>query len=324
MFITVWWLAVEHGDRRLFARLCLSGFMCIVLASPSVWALLHLHPLTVNAWIQAPDLRNLAFLVTQDFGADFGATGARTELLARILVFGPWPILGLVATLRPRTGAVRAAGPLMLTLSAGIVALIAAISYLGRPIFLEGPLVPAQLGWVMLCALAPLAFPSHWRPVATTVLVLCFVLGAAAYFKGKGPSSRNEDWRGVAAELRARTPDGLRVLTDADGPILLKHYLQNDPGKSHVPVTGFPQEISVEIGRAQLKTEPPSLAWFGAAIDTEVGAIVTQLSSDQSAWLVLRAPSAKLVDALARNGIVPLFQKERLVAFHTSAEDAIQ
>jgi hypothetical protein len=312
----VWWLTVERGSRQLLGRLCFSGLLCLVLAAQPVWAMMHAHPLELAGWITPPDRQVLAYLVTQEFAANFGTNLGRPELAARVIVFGAWPILGLFVLLRSKNTNVRATGLLMLTMSVGMVTLIAAVTYLGRPIFLSRTLIPAQLGWIMLCAMAPLAIPTRWRAAVTTVLVLCFVLGASAYFLADDRSTTNEDWRGMAAELRARTPGRLNVFTDSDSSVLAKHYLQRGESGADVQVTALPQEISVEIARDQLRSEISAEPWFGNPVETSLDTIVAELSRDQSAWFVVRVPSDELVALLAKNQIVPLVRNKRPVVFH--------
>jgi mannosyltransferase len=312
----LWWLLSERADRQILARLLLSFLCFVLLAGPSIWALIRIHPMIVNDWIKAPGLRDLISLVSLEFSADLG-TRRRfgVEMAARVAVFGVWPILGLFAIFRGDNSFTRRAGLLMLLSSVGIVGLLAVFSYLVRPILLERTAFPAQLGWIVLCAFAPLAFPPRWTRLATIVLVMCFALGATAYFRGELLSPNHEDWRGMAAEIRARTPGRLQVLTEGGGGVLLRRYLGSSEGEFSSRVAEYPEELSLAIGRDQLENNPPGIAWWGGSIDTALDRIVVQLNRDQSAWLVLRNPKDDLIAELAQRGVKQEVRMGFLVAF---------
>jgi hypothetical protein len=308
-----WWLVVERADRVIFGRLCVAALCFLVLAGPALWMFLNVGPLSVNAWITKLNLRDFVFLLAHGFSASLGLPGA-WGLLARIAVFGAWPLLGLAAIISAPQRATRLAGLLMLLVSFGAVAIITVISYLGRPILLERTIMAAQIGWVVLCAFAPLAVLPRYRSVVTGAFILSFGIGAVAYFMSKDLRV-GEDWRGVAAAMRAQTSGKLTVFADANSSILMRYYLR-DAGRSESTVIALPHELSVSTGRAQLEIERSGRPWFARLIDIEEAK--RHLNRDRSAWLVLYYPSDDAVADLGRIGFLPQFHTGGLHAFRAA------
>jgi mannosyltransferase len=320
----LWWMIVERGDRQLLGRLCLSGLCFVVIAGPSLWALIHIHPMDADSWLKAPAPLDLVLLITGMFSANFGANRLAVELAVRICVFGIWPILGLVAISQTRNRIPRAAGFLLLAASIGIVGLIAAITYGGRPILLDRTVVPAQIGWIVLCAFAPLAFTAGYRALPAAAMLLCFSLGAISYVTAKPSSQYHEDWRGMAAEIRNQTTGEVHVFTENGGGVLLEHYFRSKGRVGSIHVAELPTPLSVDIGRAQLASEPPGKARFGVHIETALNSVVSILDQDQSAWLVLRNPRVETIAGLAGSRILPLIQVGPLMAFHAEEHHSRQ
>ena len=317
-----WWLIAERADSVLFGRLCATGLCVLILAGPPIWMLINLKPLSANEWIKAPSLHDFAFLSTQVFSADFGTYRRGWELAARIVTFGAWPVLGIIAIARTPDRATRAAGLLMILASIGVFICIAAISYLAKPILLQRTVMPVQLGWAVLCSFSLIAFSSRYHTAVAGALLLCFGIGALSFFVGKDRARAGEDWPAMVAAIRAQTPGTLQVVTDGSGGLLMNYYLRRyavDGGSVITLPDRAPGEFSFSTGETD--TTESRLATFLSAAEIErVRNAVAGLSHHRSAWLVLRRPSVETVELLGQSGIVPLIRMDGLTAFRANPQ----
>lgn len=272
-----WWLWSGRPARR-FLGLALTAGVFLVLAGPALWFFgRYALGQAADFWIVAPTARQFADLVSKTFGADFGLPNKTVELALRVFLFAIWPILGLVAAWRSRAHAFVVAA---LATSVGVFALMAAVSYAVKPVILDRVLIPCQIGWVLLCAHAPMAMSPRWRDATTAAMVLAFATGALSYHLRREAVVQGECWRETAAAILARDPDRAPVIASGAAALLLEYYFSR--AGADVAVIYFPDRPSV----ANADRAHGPRRWFSRRLGDSPAALHALLQHERPAWIV--------------------------------------
>lgn len=304
------WLVAGRAALPLLKRYLIAAGVFFVTAAPALWQLFaYALPATEEFFASNPDvweqdiaLADIVDRATFTFGAAFGLENWRAEILLRLAVFGVWPLLGLLALFRQGGPRERAAGLMLVAASAGAFGLFQLANVLGHPT--GRGVYPAQIGWTVLCASAPLLFaPGRLRLLTGGAVFAAFTIGAASFFTHPD-LNRKEPWRETARFIDAHTPPGAgTVYALGTGAVLLEHYL-HDHGRHDIDVIALPQPLAIPERRAPFT---PHYQPFAATVSDEAeGQLSDLLKDDEIAWFVARSPEraelAPVRRALAAHG----------------------
>lgn len=276
----------------LVPRYAVSAGIFLALAGYALWLMVaYALPGSGEFWISAPSFADTLDAATVIFGAAFGLDRWGHEIALRALIFAPWPLLGLWAAWRTGQHGMRAIAALMVIVSAATFAAFLAISFAGKPVFLQRVLVPSQLGWIVICAMGVLAFDSaRTRQVVAGSMTGAFALGALAYHVARPPIMVKEPWRGQAAYIAANAPTDTRLFTAPAGEILLDYYLTR-LGRSDIQVTSLSGPMATPPLRAPFEN---TAAYFTPPIRPDSAVKLRDaIQAGGPVWVAMRTPDLK-------------------------------
>jgi mannosyltransferase len=273
-----------------------SVLIFLLLAAPVLWLFVaYAMPGSGDFWIKPPSLPDMLDATSTIFGAAFSLPSWRSDLLLRLAIFAPWPVLGLAYGLFRGDKHVRTSAALLFALSLGAFALYLVVTYVGRPVFLQRVVLPTQLGWIVLCAMAPLVFPAgRLRHAASALLVVFFSAGAIAYHEARPEITRKEPWGKTAALVAQHSPEGATVFTSGSGEVIIGYYL-DQLGRSDIELVPVSGSLSIPEVRQPFEAgagyySPPLTAEGAARMKARMSA------DDGIYWLVLRNPDGRALE----------------------------
>lgn len=284
------WIGPERRETGLLRGYLMSVGAFLLAGGYALWLMLaYALPSSAEFWIGPPSLADIADAATSVFGASLGLKSFGAEIIVRAALFFVWPLLGAYALWQRGDLQSRAALAFLVLISFGSFAAYLGVTFAGKPVFLQRILIAEQLGWVVLCALAPLALTRFQTAQRMAVIVLLAVFAVTGLGRAFGPDApfRKEPWLEAAREIAERAGPGERVFTSASGELLMAYYLPR-LGRSDLRVISVNGHMSTPgPGRA----DDPEGAFFTPAITPEAGArLASQLEIGGPAWWVVRKP----------------------------------
>ncbi len=285
------WLALGRARLDILTRYLISAAAFLIPAAPALWIFLaYAVPGSNDFWIVAPSLADAMDAVSIIYGASYALDSWRADLLLRLLIFAPWPLLGLAYAWTSRDRLVRSNAALMLALSIGAFGLFLLVTYLSRPVFLQRIILPTQIGWIVLSAMAPLAFPAgRIRNSVAAVMVLVFSSGAVAYHAARPEITRKEPWREVADMIARHSPANTHVFTSASGDIIISYYLEK-LGRTDIRVTALSGGLRIPEVRRPFQ---PGADYYSPRLDpADAARMEAMMARADVSWLTLRKPDS--------------------------------
>lgn len=301
-------VSAQEKWRTHLVRHLVSALVFAFLAGPALWLMFaYSLPGSRDFWISVPSLADTLDAATTIFGAALGLESWSREIALRALIFAPWPLLGAWAAWRTGRGDLRAFAALLAMASVGAFTAMLVVSWAGKPIFLQRTLVPMQLGWILLCALAPLAVKAPQAKRVLAAGVACaFGLGALAFHVARPPILEKEPWRDQARHIAETAPADTRVFTAPAGEILLDYYLTR-MGRTDIQVVSLSGPMATPPPRAPFER---TAAYFTPAITPAAAETVDEaIAAGGPVWVVMRRPDARswgpVREVLAAHGAGP-------------------
>lgn len=289
------WIVLARRRLDIFGLYLRSAALFLVVAAPALWIFLaYAMPGSGDFWIHPPSLADAIDATSIIFGAAFALDSWSLDILMRLAIFAPWPLLGLVYAWRSGQTQVRINAGLLALLSVAAFGLFLLVTYLGRPVFLQRIVLPTQIGWIVLCAMSPLIFPSgRARHVAAGAVVLAFSAGAIAYHGARAEITKKEPWREVAALISQHSPDGAKVFTSGSGEVILDHYLEH-LGRSDIEVIAIAGSLRVPQVRRPFEA---GTGYYSPRLTAE-GAqrMKAQMSPVGVYWFTIRKPDGEAAE----------------------------
>ncbi len=306
----IWWIVAARGRLDVFWRLSVAGGLVAASALPVIWiyltrttAIAETHP---NADLTYNSLFHLATAVSEAFGAELTTRPYRVELLLRALMFGAWPVLGVIGLFRAREY-IRVSGVLAVgAASFGAVVILAAVAISSSAILQPRMLAPAQIGWAILCAFSILAFGRavRWRLIMAAVMVCVMAIPAIGLALRLNPHGERIDWPQLAGAIASSSDTGGTVYADAFVMITLRHHVeQAAPGR--FDFVSWPEELDLAAMAANARNTPTSvMAARGALTDAQLNELNQELNRGGVVWVWLPDynPNAEIqarIDAVA-------------------------
>jgi len=284
------WRAADHRQ-LLSLRYALAGAVFLVIGGRALWLMLaYALPASDNFWIAVPSPSDVIDATSIIFGGALAMDSWSLEVLTRILLFAPWPLLGAFALWQRGEETERLC--LALFILSSIVAFSAylAVTYLGKPVFLQRVVLSAQLGWVVMCGACILAFrDKQFRAIAASLLVAAFSASALSYVMNKQVTNPKEPWKEIAARIAKESAIGETVFVTATSGILISHYLAA-AGRTDLNVTSI---------NGAYRT-PPARSLFASSGIRYTTPISPELAEDfaealaqtDTSWIILRNPDS--------------------------------
>ncbi|MEM9738426.1 MAG: hypothetical protein AAF829_01035 [Pseudomonadota bacterium] len=268
-----------------------SAVIFAVLAARALWLMFaYALPASNHFWISIPSTADIIDAASIIFGGALAIDSWGLQILTRAVLFGPWPIIGAYV-LWSRGYAIERAS-LILLVATSVIAFSAylAVTYMGKPVFLQRVVLPAQIGWVILCASSLMAFRrAGFRQAAAGLLVLSFAISSISYLAGGNSATIKEPWKTVARAIATQAGPGETVYVTANGEILIGHYLQEfERTDLHlVSING-----SYRTPDARPAFDSTAIR-YSAPVDSALAdAFEASLMAETSAWVVLRNPGS--------------------------------
>ena len=304
--ITVWWMARRRFDLATFRRLALSAVIFLVLAAEPLYMFTHYAlTLTQDFWLTAPNKYKLVWEVEAALGSLFELGTVHNEALLQAAMFGVWPVLGAKALIARRDGGSVWCAALFAVMSVGAIAAIAAITYVMKPIMLPRVLAPAQAGWILLTACAPMAASLRWRPLVAGLIVISYVLGAGSHLARDHYLTGVEDWRGMYDRIDAQTEGPARLIVHSVATELMSHYADisvGHGGEGTIVVAGVQPLSVIDMHSAKVAGDTP---FFDGDLTHFAQRLEAALVSDGRSWVVMREKQVTpdVAAMLARHGM---------------------
>jgi hypothetical protein len=286
--VVIWLFLARGSGKALVAYLVALGSF-LVLGGRALWLLTAyaVHG-TSDFWVGAPGLLDALDAISIVFGADFAFDSWSLDMVARAVLFGPWPVVGFIAAWRTGIAHLRFAALFLLAASVGLFMTYLVLSYLGHPVFLQRVVLPSQIGWLSLSAMSALIFSTpRLRDIAAGLLVFSFALGTFNYLAYQSSITTKEPWREIAHTLRARALPDATIYSDASGILLLNYYFERSskPDMKAVSLNGHVRlPVEHEIFKA-------GTSYFADPIVQEsLDLAAAQIRSGRETWFVLRNP----------------------------------
>ncbi|MEO0817284.1 MAG: hypothetical protein AAFX86_08230 [Pseudomonadota bacterium] len=284
------WITRQR-QANLFQLYGLAAALFLVLAGRALWLMFaYALPASDNFWIGVPTFTDVIDATSIIFGGALAVDSWGLEVLSRALLFGPWPVLGAYVLWKRGHTIERAS--LILLLSTSLIAFIAylAVTYMGKPVFLQRIVLPAQIGWVILCAASLLAFKAvHFRQAAAGLLVAAFCFSSLSYLTGNSDASNKEPWKAIAQDISNSADEGETVFVTATGEVLMDHYLDL-MGRNDLELVSINGSYRTPDARPAFDA---SAIRYTTPIDAQIARqFEVSLIERPSAWVVLRNPNS--------------------------------
>ena len=289
------WLLLARSRLDVLGLYLRSAAAFLVLAAPALWIFFaYAIPGSNEFWIHPPSLADAIDATSIIYGAAYSLDSWRLDLALRLLVFAPWPVLGLIYAWRSRDLQVRCNAGLMLALSIAAFALFLLVTYVARPVFLQRIVLPTQVGWIVLCAMAPLAFRTQrLRNGVAAGMVLVFSSGAVAYHVARPEITQKEPWREVARMIAQYSPDNSHVFTSASGEVIIGYYLERF-GREDIRITAVSGSLRIPEVRRPFQ---PGADYYSPRLDpADAERMDAMMARADVSWLAVRKPEGNALD----------------------------
>lgn len=284
------WLGPARRAAGLLRGYLISGAAFLTAGGYALWLMLaYALPSSADFWIGPPNLADIADAATSIFGASLGLRSFGTEIVLRAALFLAWPLLGAYGLWRRGDFQSRAVLSFLLLISFGSFATYLGVTFAGKPVFLQRILIAEQVGWLVLCALAPLGLARFETAQKTALFALLAVFAVTGLGRAFSPdvALRKEPWREAAREIAARAGPGERVFTSASGELLMAYYLPR-LGRDDLTVISLNGHMSTP---APDRADDPGGRFFTPAITPQAGLrLASGLADGAPAWWVVRKP----------------------------------
>lgn len=308
----------------LLRRYGLSAALFAVLGGRALWLMLaYALPASDDFWIGVPSPTDVIDAASIIFGGALAMDSWGLQVLARALLFGPWPLIGAYM-LWSRGHRIERAS-LILLVATSVVAFVAylLVTYMGKPVFLQRIVLPAQIGWIVLCAASLLAFREvRFRRIAAGILVAAFGASTLSYIAAGSGASSKEPWKTVTRQIADQASPGETVYVTATGEILVGYYLDRF-GRGDLDIVSINGSYRTPAARPAFDR---TAIRYTTPIDGSLAVGFREsLDAAPSAWIVLRNPDgsnwheikAVLHDA---NAIETVFEPGPLSLFRIDKE----
>lgn len=273
----------------LFMGYGLSAGLFALLAGRALWLMLaYALPASDNFWISVPSPTDVIDAASIIFGGALAVDSWGLQVLARTLLFGPWPILGAYMLWTRGEPIERASLVLLVATSVVAFATYLLVTYMGKPVFLQRVVLPAQIGWVVLCAASLLAFHKlRYRQIAAGLLLSAFSLSTLSYVMGGNGASAKEPWKTIAQQIADEAGEGETVYVTATGEILVGYYLDifKRDDLNLVSING-----SHRTPAARSAFDKTAIRYTMPIDGSLADAFRESIASVPAAWVVLRNP----------------------------------
>lgn len=284
------WLGPARRQTSLLGGYLISGAAFLIAGGYALWLMLaYALPSSADFWIGPPSLADIADAATSVFGASLGLRSFGAEIVLRAGLFLAWPLLGAYGLWRRGDFQSRAVLSFLLLISFGSFAAYLGVTFAGKPVFLQRILIAEQVGWLVLCALAPLGLARFETVQKTALFALLAVFAVTGLGRAFSPDAalRKEPWLEAAREIAAHAGPGERVFTSASGELLMAYYLPR-LGRDDLAVISVNGQMSTP---GPDREDDPGGAFFTPAITPESGArLASHLADGGAAWWVVRKP----------------------------------
>jgi len=285
------WASRRH-IRSMIGAYAISAAVFALLGGRALWLMLaYALPASSHFWIGVPTVSDVIDATSIVFGGSLGVQSWGMEVLVRGVLFGIWPLIGAFALWQRGHGVERRALLALLAISLVSFGAYLAVTYAGKPVFLQRIVLPAQVGWVVLCAASILYFENRrFREIAAGLLVAAFAISTVSYMASGYGKADKEPWSDVAREIATNAGPGETVYVMATGEILVGYYLKAY-GR---------EDIELYSINGQLRTPPPrrhfdrsSIRYASPVSDQLLADFEAHLAGATRAWLVLRNPDGE-------------------------------
>ncbi len=297
----LWWVIATSASRGIILRLIVAGLVCLLLSAPAIAYFVSGLALTQSFWLDAPNLVSLVLETLFVFGGAFGFDNTVLDVGARILVFAAWPVLGVIAIARSSEAGMRQSGAILLAMSAGLLVLFVVVSYTIRPIVMARTLLPAAVGWSVLCALGVTLFAGKQaRSILVTALALAFMSGAAAFLVYKAGQARKVPMNRIAEYMITAEAQPVKVYASFYTGLTLGYYFTRmDPDRHtvvFVPEHYDPALFNNEQDPITIGTLTANLAmlrdledWSIDGVSSLAGLRADLAAGDRPIWIIVHA-----------------------------------
>ena len=270
----------------------ISAAVFALLGGRALWLMLaYALPASSNFWIGVPTVSDVIDTTSIVFGGSLGVQSWGIDVFLRGVVFGIWPLIGAFALWQRGHQVERHALLALVAISIVSFGAYLGVTYAGKPVFLQRIVLPAQVGWIILCAASILYFENRrFREIAAGLLVAAFAISTVNYMASGYGKADKEPWSDVAKEIATSAGPGETVYVMATGEILVGYYL-----KAYERA-----DIKLYSINGRLRTPPPrryfdrsSIHYASPVSDPALAEFEAHLAGAPSAWLVLRNPDGE-------------------------------
>jgi len=293
LFHTGLLLARWRTHEELFRNYVVAAVVFLGLGGRSLWIFAaYALPASGDFWITVPTLPDLIDASTMLFGGAFALESWSADIIMRTLLFAPWPLIGVYAAWRTGDPATRINLAFLISVSVGAFILFLAVTYLGKPVFLQRVVLPVQIGWIVLCAMAVLAFESQrFSRIAAGLLVTAFAISSVRYLQNVDFIAPKEPWQTAVEMIAEQAGPGETIHVTASGEVLTRYYVER-LGRDDLivrPMTG-----SMRVPPARPAFSKDEILYIERPGDAAVAELAKQLSETRPAWLLVRNPHSNL------------------------------
>lgn len=280
-----------HGE--LFRNYIVAAVVFLGLGGRTLWIFAaYALPASGDFWITVPTIPDLIDASTMLFGGAFALESWSADIILRTLLFAPWPLIGVFAAWRTGDATTRVNLVFLLAVSVGAFVLFLAVTYLGKPVFLQRVVLPVQIGWIVLCAMAVLAFESQrFSRIAAGLLVTAFGISSVRYLQSIDFIAPKEPWQTAIEMIVQQADTGETIHVSASGEILAQYYIERS-GRSDLiirPMTG-----SMRTPPARPAFSKDEILYIERPGDAAMAGLAAHLSETRPAWLLVRNPHSNL------------------------------
>ena len=282
----------------------------LLLAGRSIWVFIaYALPASDEFWIGVPSVFDLIDSASLIFGGALLLESWNLDILLRLIIFGPWPLIGAFVAWRQGDVAARTVVMFLLIISIGTYCAFVAVTMFGKPVLMQRVVLPVQVGWIELCAMSVLLFTDQNRRwLMSGVLVGVFALSAGRYLADIPRAAPKEPWREAAALIARTASPNETVHVTATGDTLIAYYLQRE-GRSDLVVRSVNGPMRLPDPRPAFSID--AIKYSAALTPSMMEAFVEELSKGEPGWMVLRAPNTAIPQDVRR--VSAPFEGERVI-----------
>lgn len=258
LFLIVWWAKSNRCDRYLFLNLAVATVVAVLLYAPFIPDFLHQATAFKGGfWLTAPTMTYLATQTLHLFGQTFDGRGAPLRVLIFVVTILPVAAAGLYYLFH-KAKADDERAPLALLLfsaSAGAWIFNIALTYILQPVFMERTLLPLQMPWFVLLAMAAFALPSRLQRPGILVLCTMFLAGAIEYVMvpEAAPNGVQRPWNAIVLTVATTAPQAPVLAMPNHAAMAMsyyeaKHHMRLDIRPLPAPFPAVDEKYTYSIG----------------------------------------------------------------------------